>query len=116
MAALIAAGIFIYTLMDVGYPYDDEAFDEDLWKVHHTDFIKRNPRGLMAEAVQTDVLRPGMRRAEIMEKLGPPDLADEVDMLSYNLGAWSDANQGFDSLNIHLSEDGTMIRSEIIRH
>lgn len=73
----IGIGIVILALVSSGWfvmkHFSRDTFDAAAWRAQAGKGDQDNPRAGMAATLTTEVLKPGMPRAEVLALLGPPD-------------------------------------------
>lgn len=129
-AALVLA--YGYALWEQANPFNDRPFDGETWRMYLGSDVPDSPRGKMAEAVTSDVLRPGMARDEVLALLGPPDPAGVGGSgegaataavsgplpadgpLRYYLGMWSGNRTHPDWLEVYFDDEGRLARTQIV--
>ena len=97
-------------------------FDEAVWKAVPGRMLPPNsaPRGAMLDAVRDEVLRPGMTRAEVVERLGRPDF-DESDGTAsgfvYCLGPTDRLVLDLDSkwLTLSFDEEDRLVEVDVVQ-
>jgi len=57
-----------------------------------------------------------MSKSEVIQLLGTPDLKEEDNFLSYNLGMWSGFRMDYDSLDLKFSKNGTLVEYYRVQH
>ncbi len=117
LLCIIAISIFAYLFYDlINNPFNDQKFDETIWKEFHQNDDPDNPRGNMAYHLRDRVLKDGMNMQEVRSLLGIPDYSEGKDFMRYNLGMWSGFRIDPDSFDIHFDEHGGISHIEIIQH
>ncbi len=90
--------------------FDQQPFDAVIWKNQHLTQKRDNPRGLMANDIKQRLLSERPTRQQVLELLGPADMADEPDLLSYHMGMWSHNRGRIDTFDIHFGADQRVAR------
>ena len=100
-------------------PWDEMRFDRVRWIARTPWRGDRRPerllRALMLDDAIARVLRPGMTKREVTDRLGPPDPnpGSEPAGLCYELGPWEGwGMDGADYLAIHLDRAGRVLSFE----
>lgn len=98
----------LYLFLDVMLnpdPFNDRAFNREVWLDHYEDWGTMNPRGRMGKSVQELLLNSGMTRVEVKRLLGPPEIDSEDYAIQYLLGPYSGFRIDYDFLVISFDED-----------
>ena len=113
--SLVFGTMFVEIGRFLNDPTDDAQFDRDVWLQHRDDSGSDNPRFTMLADLCSNVLKAGMTRQEVLDRLGPSD-ESATDRLSYTLGDRS--HFGFDLFYLSLEFDSAdRLRSmEIVGH
>ncbi len=107
---------FILDLRDPNGSFDNKKFNQEVWLQYHDDWEAKNPRGNMIRDIELKYLKQGMIREDVLELLGPPDLQQTDQLLSYNIGMWSGFRMDYDSFDLYFDESGKLQRSVIVQH
>lgn len=113
--AVIALVGWQYWLFTGGI-FRTSSFDAAQWRA-----LNRHPddascrRGGMAHDIQTNVLRKGLTKAEVIGLLGEPDSRKD-DVHGYSLGMCSGLRIDFDTLDTHFDSDGSLTTIQIVQH
>jgi len=97
-------------------PFNNKEFDKVEWQKYYKDMNPNNPRGEMFESLADDYLKQGMSKSEVIQLLGTPDLKEQDNFLSYNLGMWSGFRMDYDSLDLKFSETDTLVEYYRVQH
>jgi len=107
----------LYIFFDMMFnkdPFDDRAFNQEVWLDHFEDHGMANPRGRMAYSVRDLLLESHMTREEVIDLLGPPEIDSEIHSIQYLLGAWSSIRIDLDYLVISFDDDDRVIEVRIV--
>jgi hypothetical protein len=104
----------VFDMMVNQDPFNDRAFNREVWLAHHEDWSMANPRGRMAYSVRDLLLESRMTREEVIELLGPPEVGSESHSIQYLLGAWSGFRIDYDFLVISFDEDDRVNEVRIV--
>ncbi len=96
--------------------FNKQRFDQKIWQSYHQTQDRDSPRGLMANDLRQKLLAERPTREQVIELLGPADLADEPDRLSYHLGMWSHNRGRIDTFDIFFGADGRLARIVFSAH
>ena len=112
---IVVFAIMIQMMMPT--PWDDCAFDREVWMAHYKDGKPDNPRGQMLADLEKTVLREGMTKDEVIALLGPPDFDQPSERsVKYRLGSWSGMRIDPDSLEIAFGRDGKVEQVYCVQH
>jgi hypothetical protein len=102
-------------------PFSGGNFDQQVWLKDSGSEHPNSPRGKMAKDLQTRLLRDKPIKKEVLDLLGKPDgftvsSNSSLDLLSYNLGAWSGFRIDYNSLDIYFDAENRVCRVCIVPH
>ena len=111
----VASGGWLYWLFHGGV-FATSRFDSTAWSAIQTnESVSRCYRGGMAKHVKEQVLRPGLKREEVVRILGQPDF-EKPDEVHYVLGMCSGLRIDFDGLHVYFDSTGELERVAILQH
>jgi outer membrane protein assembly factor BamE (lipoprotein component of BamABCDE complex) len=111
----VAYGGWLYWLFHGG-AFATSRFDSTAWSTKQTnESVSHCYRGGMAKHVKEQVLRPGLKREEVLRILGQPDF-EKPDEVHYVLGMCSGLRIDFDGLHVYFNSTGELERVAILQH
>jgi len=94
-------------------PFDNRAFDRELWIINYDNYHPDNPRAEMIYDLKRNHLRAGMTRGEVIKLLGKPDRRNKRHFISYLIGM-----QGFvadpGQLEFELNDENRVIKFYLV--
>jgi hypothetical protein len=116
--AFLALVFFYSVLYFIGGndPFDDKAFDKQVWVSMHDQMLPDNPRGQMYQDIIENHVKLGMSKVQVLELLGTPDFKNEINFVSYNLGMWSGMGMDYDSFDLYFSKSGVLTKTRKVQH
>jgi len=121
ISILLLTVVGIISLVILSYPiwhnpFNDRAFDKEIWHAYHNTLDPDNPRGNMADDLRRKHLPRGMAKEQVIELLGEPEYEKSSQVLKYNLGMWSGIRFDYDTLDIYFDSSGRLTETRIVQH
>ncbi|WP_435509286.1 hypothetical protein [Variovorax sp. LT1R16] len=108
------AGLF-YWLFHGGV-FATSRFDSTAWFAQQTNESDAYCyRGGMAKHIKDEILRPGLKREDVVRLLGQPDSENSRE-IQYVLGMCSGLRIDFDGLHVYFNSRGELERVAILQH
>jgi hypothetical protein len=85
-------------------PFDDHAFNREVWLDQYEEWGWGNPRGRMAYSVRDMLIGSDMTLKEVIDLLGLPEISNGPNSIKYLLGPWSGFRIDPDFLLIRFDE------------
>ncbi|MDM0087025.1 MULTISPECIES: hypothetical protein [unclassified Variovorax] len=115
VAILFGCAGWLYWLFHGGV-FATSRFDSTAWSAKQTNASDADCyRGGMAMHIKEQILRPGLRREDVVRVLGQPD-GEKPGEIHYTLGMCSGFRIDFDGLHVYFDPAGGLAHVAILQH
>jgi outer membrane protein assembly factor BamE (lipoprotein component of BamABCDE complex) len=110
---ILVCSLILYFSLGGFSDFNRRPFDREVWFSSARTGFDDCIRGAMAGDVQNRIIKKGMSKQDVLNKLGPPD-SYHSDSIEYILGMCDPIDPY--GLNIFIGADGKVTNTEIVQH